>query len=58
MLRTHENLHNAPPTERRGLLGCSLPAGCHHGRLCVVVILFLASTDGSADRGDPVEEGR
>jgi hypothetical protein len=52
MLHTHENLHNAPPTERRGLFLCSWPAGCRHGRWCVVVILFFASTDGSSDRGD------
>ena len=38
MLRTHENFHNAPPTGRRGLLGCSLPANYHHGRVCVVEI--------------------
>ena len=58
MHRTHENLHNAPPTERRGLFLCSWPASCHHGRLRVVVILFFASTDGSADRGDPVGGGQ
>ena len=58
MLHTHENLHNAPPTERRGLFLCSVPANCHHGRLCVVVIFFFASTDGSAHRGDPVGGGR
>ena len=58
MLRTHESLHNAPPTGRRGLLGCSLPAICRHGRLCVDVILFFAPTDGSADRGDLVERGK
>ena len=57
MLRTHENFHNAPPTGRRGLFGCSLPAGCRHGRLCVDVILFFTPTDGSADRGDLVGMG-
>ena len=58
MLHTHENFHNAPPTERRGLFGCSLPANYRHGRLCVVVILFSPPTDGSAYRGDPVERGK
>ena len=58
MLHTHENLHNAPPTERRGLFFCSLPANYHHGRLCVVVILFFPPTDGFVDRGDPVGGGR
>ena len=57
MLHTHENLLNAPPTGRRGLFGCSMPAICRHGRLCVVVILFFASTDGSAHRGDLVGMG-
>ena len=57
MLHTHENLHNAPPTERRGLLGCSLPAGYRHGHLCVDMILFFAPTDGFADRGDLVGMG-
>ena len=57
MLRTHENLHNAPPTERRGLFLCSLPAICRHGRLHVVEIFFGAPTDGSADRGDLVGGG-
>ena len=57
MLHTHENLHNAPPTGRRGLFLCSLPAICRHGLLCVDVILFFASTDGSAGRGDPVGMG-
>ena len=57
MLRTHENLHNAPPTGRRGLLGCSLPAIYRHGRVCIDVILFFASTDGSAHRGDLVGMG-
>ena len=54
MLHAHENLHNAPPTERRGLFGCSLPANYRHGRLCVVVILFFPPTEGSVDRGDLV----
>ena len=57
MLRTHENFRNAPPTGRRGLFFCSLPAGCYHGRSCVIVILFFASTDGSAHRGDLVGMG-
>ena len=57
MLHTHENFHNAPPTGRRGLLGCSLPAICRHGRLRVVMIFFGAPTDGSADRGDLVGMG-
>ena len=54
MLHTHENFHNAPPTERRGLFLCGVPAIYHHGRLCVVVIFSCAPTDGSAHRGDPV----
>ena len=53
MLHTHENLHNAPPTERRGLFGCSWPANYRHGHLCVVGIFSCAPTDGAADRGDP-----
>ena len=53
MLHTHENLHNAPPTERRGLFGCSWPANYRHGHLCIVGIFSCAPTDGSADRGDP-----
>ena len=58
MLHTHENLHNAPPTERRGLFLRSLPANYRHGRLRVDGIFFGAPTDGSAHRGDPVGGGR
>ena len=57
MLHTHENFHNAPPTGRRGLFLCSLPAICRHGRLCIVVRLFSAPADGSAHRGDLVGMG-
>ena len=57
MLHTHENFRNTPPTGRRGLFGCSLPANYYHGRLYVDVILFFTPTDGSAHRGDLVGMG-
>ena len=55
MLHTHKAYKNAPPTTRRGYFGVILPASYRHGRLLVAVIFLDAPTDGSADRGDPVE---